>query len=282
MVSLTSRIALALLAPVAFLPSAHAQSLDFGVEGTTDEVRRGLSWSDGEVSASTDAYIGFAGLDASGRVAALRKSDRHANADVVADLALGKDWDLSGFTLRTEAIGHVFGGADASMNYAELGLGVRYSIGPLQVGANATYAPNQWAIGGDNLYVRANVLAGIPAFPVSVAASVGHTTGGADNVVRATRLRPVGDYTDWKLGLEYIQFPITVGLDYIGTDIDTSRPVASPFADLRHAGDRLVVFEHMFSRADLEVARSFDEQLFDHAVVDDHRETLPALAKAKT
>ncbi len=234
------RFGLAVLAATSCIPVVHAQSVDFGVEGTTDEVRRGLSWSDGEVSASADAYASFAGLDASVRIAALRESDRHANANVVADLALGKDWDVSGFTLRTEAIGHIFGGADAGMNYAELGLGARYSIGPLQVGANATYAPSQGAIGGDNLYVRANALAGIPAFPVSVAASVGFTTGDASDPLRAARLRPVGSYTDWKLGLEYNQFPITIGLDYTGTDIDTSRAVASSFADLRHAGDRVI------------------------------------------
>lgn len=235
-----SKFLTALVAAVGFVPTANAQSVDFGVEATSDEVRRGLSWSDGKVSASTDAYVGFAGLDASVRVAALRNAARHASADVVADFALGKDWDLSGFTVRTEAIGHVFGGADTNMNYAELGLGARYSIGPLEVGANAYYAPSQAAIGGDNLHLRGNALVGLPGFPVSVAASVGHTTGGANNPLRATRLRPVGNYTDWKAGLEFNQFPFTVGVDYIGTSIDTSLISISPFADLRNAGDRLV------------------------------------------
>lgn len=232
------------LASAALLASAgatgaHAQSIDVGVEATTDEVRRGLSWSDGEISASADAYVGFAGLDASLRFSALRESDRHANADVVADIALGKDWDMSGFTLRTEAVGHVFGGADANMNYAELGLGARYTLGPLQVGAGAYYAPSQSAIGGDNLYLRATALAGIPAFPVSVAASIGHTTGDTRDA-RSARLRPAGDYTDWKVGLEYNQFPFTVGIDYLGTDIDTAQAASSPFADISHAGDRVV------------------------------------------
>lgn len=217
----------------------HAQSIDAGMEVTTDEVRRGLSWSDGEVSASADASAGFAGVDAAVRFTALRKSDRHANADVVADLVIGKDWDVSGFTLRTEAIGHVFGGADSNMNYAEVRLGGSYTIGPLQVGAGAFYAPSQDAIGGDNLYLRATALAGIPAFPVTVAASVGRTTGDTKEA-RSARLRPAGDYTDWKVGLEYNQFPFTVGVDYLGTDIDTSRVVTSPFADLKHVGDRVV------------------------------------------
>ncbi|MBB4615824.1 TorF family putative porin [Novosphingobium taihuense] len=220
-------------------PAAQAQSVDVGVEATTDEVRRGLSWSDGEVSASADASVGFAGFDASVRVAALRKSDRHANADVVGDLAIGKDWNAGAITLRTEAIGHFFGGADIGADYGELGLGARYSIGPLQVRADAFYAPKQDAIGGDNLYLRGSANAGIPGIPISVSASLGYTTGDTQDS-RSARLRPAGDYADWRLGVEYNQFPFTIGLDYAGTDIDTSGITVSPYADLKHAGDRVL------------------------------------------
>lgn len=220
-------------------PGALAQTVDVGVEATTDEVRRGLSWSDGEISASADARAGFAGLDASVRMAMLRKSDRHANADLVADLTLGKDWDAGAFTIRTEAVGHVFGNADASMDYGEIGVGGRYSIGPLQIGAMAWYAPAQDNIGGDNLHLRATADAGLPGFPVSVFAAVGRTTGDTRDA-RSARLRPAGDYTDWKIGAEYNQFPFAIGVDYIGTDIDTGAISVSPFADLRHAGDRVV------------------------------------------
>lgn len=221
-------------------PQAQAQSVDAGVEATTDEVRRGLSWSDGEVSGSADARVGFGGFDASVRLAMLRKSDRHANADVVADLALGKDWDAGAFTLRTEAIGHVFSNADSNMNYGELGLGARYSIGPLQVGGMAWYAPKQDNIGGDNLHLRATADAGLPAFPVTVFGAVGYTTGDTRDA-RSARLRPAGDYTDWKIGAEYNQFPFTLGVEYVGTDIDTDNTVSvSPFADLKHAGDRVL------------------------------------------
>ncbi len=239
MAAFRSFTAAGLLACVAIAPVARAQSVDFGVEATTDEVRRGLSWSDGEVSASVDASAGFGGIDVAARVAMLRKSDRHADADVVGDIAVGKDWDLSGFTVRTEAIGHVFGNADVNMNYGELGLGARYSIGPLQVKADAFYAPSQGSIGGDNLYLRGSANVGIPAFPVTVAASVGYTTGDTKDA-RSARLRPAGDYADWRVGLEYNQFPFTIGVDYAGTDVDTSRVATSPFADLKHAGDRVL------------------------------------------
>lgn len=233
------RIGAAGLATWLACSAAQAQSVDFGVEATTDEVRRGLSWSDGEVSASADASVGFAGFDVAARVAMLRKSDRHADADVVGDIALGKDWELSGFTVRTEAIGHVFGNADVNMNYGELGLGARYSIGPLQVKADAFYAPSQGSIGGDNLYLRAGANFGVPVLPISVAASVGYTTGDTKDA-RSARLRPAGDYADWRVGLEYNQFPFTIGIDYAGTDVDTSRLATSQFADLKHAGDRVL------------------------------------------
>lgn len=220
-------------------PQALAQSVEVGVEATTDEVRRGLSWSDGEISASADASVGFAGLDASVRMAALRKSDRHANADVVGDVAIGKDWEAGAITLRTEAIGHFFGGADIGADYGEVGLGARYSIGPLQVRADAFYAPKQDAIGGDNLYLRGSANFGVPALPISLSASVGYTTGDTKDL-RSARLRPAGDYADWRLGVEYNQFPFTIGLDYAGTDIDTSSVSVSPYADLKHAGDRVL------------------------------------------
>ncbi|OYZ43484.1 MAG: hypothetical protein B7Y31_03810 [Novosphingobium sp. 16-62-11] len=221
-------------------PQVLAQSVDAGVEVTTDEVLRGLSWSDGEISASADARVGFGGFDAAVRVAMLRQSDRHADAEVVADLALGKDWAAGPFTLRTEALGHVFGNASSNMNYGELGLGARYSIGPLQLGTMAWYAPKQANIGGDNLHLRATADAGLPAFPVTVFGAVGYTTGDTRDADSA-RLRPAGDYTDWKIGAEYNQFPFTLGVEYVGTDIDTDNIVSvSPFADLKHAGDRVL------------------------------------------
>lgn len=221
-------------------PQAVAQSVDAGVEATTDEVRRGLSWSDGELSASADARASLAGFDASVRVSMLRQSDRHANADVVADLGLGKEWNAGAFTLRAEAVGHVFGNADAAMNYGEVGLGARYSIGPLQFGTMAWYAPKQDNIGGDNLHLRATADAGLPGFPITIYGAVGYTTGDMRDG-RSARLRPAGDYADWKIGAEFNRFPFTFGVDYVGTDIDTANTVSvSPFADLTHAGDRVL------------------------------------------
>ena len=226
----------AMLLPLA---PARAQSFDAGAEAASNEVRAGLSWSGGGASASADARIDAGPFDASLRVAALRGAPRHAGADVVADVALGRDWSLGAVTLRTEAIAHVFGGAAAAMDYGELALGARYGIGPLRVSATAWYAPSQSTIGGDNLHLRVAADAGLPGLPITLLASAGYTTG-SGNAPRAARLRPAGDYADWKLGAEYSRYPLTFGLDYTGTDIDPGVPVISPFAVPQDGADRII------------------------------------------
>ena len=218
---------------------ARARSVDAGIETASNEVRAGISWSGGRASASADARVDAGPFDASLRMTALRGAARHGGADVVADIALGRDWSLGAVTVRTEAIGHVFGGAAQGMDYGELALGARYGIGPLRLSATAWYAPVQSTIGGDNLHLRAAADAGLPGLPITLLASAGYTIG-SGNALRTARLRPNGDYADWKLGAEYSRYPLTFGLDYTGTDIAADRPTISPFADPAGGADRIV------------------------------------------
>lgn len=230
-------LALALaVAPVLAPFAAHAQ-VRAGVEATTDERRRGLSWSDDDPSISADAQADLTGFQAGARVVALRGSPRHAGADAVADLTLARSIDLSAFRLRASATGHFFAGAADGMDYWEGGADASYSLGPLQVEAGASLAPSQRAIGGSNLYVYAGVNAGIPATPVTLSAAIGHTSG-SDGRLYSDRLRPGGDYTDWRIGIEHTVFPLTLGLDYVGTD-RADRPV-TPIGDPRNDGNRLL------------------------------------------
>ncbi|WP_225206667.1 TorF family putative porin [Novosphingobium huizhouense] len=236
--------AILFLLPVAAGLAAPARAqvaLDGGIEAASDEIRRGIGWSDGEVTASADGKAGLKGFEAAVRVAALRGSQRHGGADAVGDLELAKSFATGGLTWRGAVIGHVFTGADRAMDYVELGLGTRYGIGPVDLGAGAVFAPSQRAIGGQNLYLHADARAGLPAFPVSLSAGVGYTTGSGSSP-RAARLRPGGDYADWRVGLEFTQFPFTLGVDYVGNDIDRAkaRSEPSPYADGRHVGDKVV------------------------------------------
>ncbi|WP_294257558.1 TorF family putative porin [uncultured Sphingomonas sp.] len=235
-------IAVATFAALAFPLAAQAQVLpkvSGGVELSTDESRRGLSWSENQLSASGDVSAGILGFDASARVAMVRESSRHAGADTVFDLEAGHGFDIGLFKLRGFVTGHVFTGAARAMDYVEVGADGRFSLGPLQLNGGATYAPDQGPIGGDNLYLHAGAAVGVPSTPFTVSGSVGHTTGSTDDI-RAARLRPTGDYTDWRIGVEHVSGPLTLGVDYVGTDIDTNRAVSSPYADLRHSGNRVL------------------------------------------
>lgn len=226
-------------AALASLSSAAAQDVSGGVELATDENRRGLSWSGGRAAASADAQASVGIVEASVRIATTRNSAAHAEADAVADLELGATTDAGPFRLRGHLTTHLFVGARNRMDYVELGARGSYSLGPLQLGIGAVYAPDQRAIGGDNLYLFASANAGVPRTPLSLSAALGRSSGSTDDPVRAARLRPLGNYTDWRLGMEYNQFPFTIGLDYIGTDF-ARRTSASPFAELGNSGDRVV------------------------------------------
>jgi hypothetical protein len=218
---------------------ALAQSFDAGAEAISNEVRAGISWSAGKASAAADARVDLAVADVSVRMAALRGSTRHAGADVVADLTVGRDWNVGAVTLRTEGTVHVFGGAAQNMDFGELALGARYGLGPVRLAATAWYAPRQSTIGGDNLHVRLAADAGLPGLPITLLASAGYTTG-SGNDLGAARLRPGGDYTDWKLGAEFTRYPLTFGLDYVGNAIARDLVTVSPFADLGSTGERVV------------------------------------------
>jgi hypothetical protein len=235
-----SRVALVCLSAVAFAAPALAQAgPTLEAEVASDENRRGISWSEGRIAPAASLRLDYGDLALGVRVAATRDSARHAGAEAVADVEVGYLADAGPLQLEARAIGHFFTGSAIGADYGEVAIGAGYSLGPARVTARATYAPNQHAIGGDNLYLAAGASLGIPATPFTVSAGVGRTTGSTDDPLRAARLRPTGDYTDWRIGLEHITGPLLIGIDYVGTDIDQRRP-ALPLADLRHSGDRLV------------------------------------------
>lgn len=224
----------------AALPALAQSGLGANVELATDERRRGISWSDGALSpaASVRASVPL-GLDLDARVTGTRGDPRHGGADAVFDLTGGFSREIGGgLRLNGFATGHLFAGAAERFDYVELGLGGSFALGPAEVGVDARYAPDQRAIGGDNLWVGARARLGVPATPFTLHALVGRSTGGVDDPRRAARLRPGGDYTDWALGVDHITGPISLGVTYTGTDIGTV--VDSPFANPRHTGDKVI------------------------------------------
>lgn len=235
------RVARTTLASLLLLaaPAAAQSTLSGGVEIASDERRRGLSWSDGDAVVSADLAGGIAGLDASARIVATRGARRHDGADAVADLALGKRWQAGAITLDGGGIAHLFAGAGRRMDYGELSASAQYSYAIALIRAGIDWAPPQAAIGGSVVHLHAGISAGLPGTPLTLSAAIGRSMG-TGNGARAQRLRPGGDYTDWRVGVEHVRDRITLGLDYSGTDIPEMLPGATRLADVRNSGDRVM------------------------------------------
>jgi len=228
-----------LLAAALLLPgvAAPAFAQDDGgpsasVEVASDERRRGLSWSNGDpvlrASVSVPVVDGLA-LDAV--AVSLWGSRRHGGADGVIDLRAGYTRQIGGWSLTADATYHAFPGA-SGQDYAELGVSAGFLIGPANIGAFARYAPRQGAIGGDNLYLGAEALLGIPGTPLTVSGHVGRSSGSIRDPLRAWRLRPDGHYWDHGVALDYRQGQWMAGLRYANSSIDSGAS--------NHAGATLV------------------------------------------
>lgn len=209
----------------------------FGLEVTSDQRRRGLSWSDGRPTAEASISVpaGEAVTLAAGATA-LRDSRRHGGADVGVDLAAHVDQDVGLARLSGGVTGHVFLGA-SQLSYVEIDGGVSQSLGPAQLSLGASYAPPQDAIGGDNLYLHAGLDMGLPGTPLSFYGRIGRSSGSADDPVRARRLRPDNHYWDHAIGVDYLAGPFALGLRYSATTIEAA-DAGQAYMD-RHHGARL-------------------------------------------
>ena len=232
-------MAAALVALTAAMPAAAQVSLGAGVDAATDERRRGLGWSGGDASIGADVQARTGIFEARARVSALRGSVRHGGADAVTDLQIAAGWDFGPIRARAKAVQHLFSGTTGKTDYAEAGVDASYSLGPAQVSAGAWWAPDQAAIGGSNLYLYATGNVGIPATPLTLVGAIGRSSGHVDDPQRAARLRPAGRYTDWQVGVEHVTGPLTLALDYVGTDVDEDA-VVSAFGDRRNSGDKIL------------------------------------------
>ena len=211
--------------PLALLLLASASptvAASIGVEASTDLRRRGISWSDGTPALEAFAAIPIsAGLSLQAGAATLRASPRHGGADLLLNGALRYTHQSDAWTFWAEVQGLGFAGASAQ-NFAQLRANVARGIGPLQLQASADWAPSQSAIGGSNVYLAARVTTGIPGTPVSVGASIGRSLGSDDRTGRAQRLRPGGNYTDYRLDADYINGALALGASLTTTSINAA------------------------------------------------------------
>lgn len=233
-IKMRGALACAILACASAVP-AHAQYADqltATVEAASDERRRGLSWSDGEpVLRGTVSIPVIEGLSLDAAAVSLLGSDRHDGANAVVDLGSSYVRQVGGWRLTAEGRYHMFPGA-SGQGYGEVGAGAGFLIGPASVDLNASYAPRQSSIGGDNLYLAASTAVGIPGTPLTLLARIGRSSGDVRDPARATRLRPDGGYWDHGISIDYLKGRWFAGLRYANSSID------GPGS--RHAGATLI------------------------------------------
>ncbi|WP_159981864.1 MULTISPECIES: TorF family putative porin [unclassified Novosphingobium] len=222
---------------------AQAQTAaSVSLEAETDHRERGLSWSDGKPALSASVTIPVTydlALDVEGLT--LRDSARHGGADLGLTIAPRYTVSKAGWDFTAGARGHVFVGR-AGTSYVEVTGDVSHTIGPVQLAVGAAFAPSQGAIGGHNLYLDAAASISIPGTPMTVYGGIGRTSGSSSDDARALRLRPGGNYTDHRLGIEHTASNLAVGLRYSDTSISQRRvDPLSPWYD-RHFGARVVAY----------------------------------------
>ena len=211
--------------PVEALPAGRT-GLDVSGELSllSDYRFRGVSRSDEDPALQAQLTIShYSGLYAGARGTTLKGLDSFRLRDpafqdlgeVEVDLYAGYRADLGqGFDLDAGLLYYLFAGGDGATDYVETYASLSYLIGPVYATVGAKYAPDQRAIGDeDMLYLFGQVDFTVPFRPWSFSAQLGHQDWGR-----------YGSYWNWSLGVEHqLQIegvPDTyVGLRYVDTDL---------------------------------------------------------------
>lgn len=136
---------------------------------------------------------------------------RYGGARVEVDLYAGWRGSLGPADVDLGGTVYLYPGGDG-VNYGEIYGFVGKTIGPAELRTGVIYAPSQNNIGGtDNLYLVSEARVGVPGTPVTVTGSFGYEDGALGG--------PDGDKWDWSLGGEYVWKSVTLGLQYVDTDI---------------------------------------------------------------
>ena len=146
-----------------------------------------------------------------------------AGSDQEIDLIAGWKKDFSGTTLDLGVLYYYYpGSGGANTDFAEPYVSVSHTFGPVTGKVTANYAFKQKAltVGAgkeDNLYLAADLSAGIPDTGLTVSGHFGHSFGPS--------YLTIGDeYSDWNVGVAYTWKNLTFGVQYVDTDGDFITP----------------------------------------------------------
>lgn len=203
-------------------PAAEASPITFtGTAAFTTDYRfRGVSLSDRDIAgqasitATTSAGI-FASIWGSTiePVGAYfdNDGDFHNGSEQEIDLTLGYSHAFGAITPTIGAIYYVYPGGK-NVSYFEPFVSVAAGLGPVALTVGANYAPDQDNTSRDNIYVYGLASYGIKDSPITVKGSIGYEDGYFD-------YGSSGKF-DYMVGVDAKYKFLTLGLQYIGNDLD--------------------------------------------------------------
>jgi len=208
---------------------------------TTDYRFRGLSQSDKKVAAQSTVNVNHeSGLYAGVWTSTIDdQTSLPGYGDVEVDLYGGYTKTLeSGVGFDVGLLYYFYasapnrlGGADNDTDFFEPYASVNYTLGPVNVKVGGNYAwSGQSGLGDDDsLYLYSNVSASIPTTPIKLLGHIGRSKG----ALGAFNLDADDDsYLDWSLGAEVSQKGFTLGVQYVDTDITSTRLGGKQFNSL--------------------------------------------------
>lgn len=184
---------------------------------------RGVSQSDEDPALQGSLTVSRGGFYAGAFASTVNGFGEKGGADAEVDLYAGYRTDLGGgFNLDGGLLYYAFPGSEGGdFGFFEPYASLSGTLGPVTATLGAAYAPDQAALAGDNLYLRADLDGAVPFTPVTVRAHLGRSTGAG------TPFTPAADYTDWSIGADYVLGPATLGLRYVDTDLSGAQARAS-------------------------------------------------------
>ena len=202
----------------------------------TDYRFRGVSLSDRDIAgqASITATSSF-GLFASiwgSTIEPIGATATSNGAEQEIDLTVGFSKTFGNITPTVGVVGYFYpGGKDVA--YYETFAALASTLGPVALTVGFNYAPDQENTATDNSYVYGLVSVGIPDSPITLKASVGYEDGFFDY--------GSGGKVDYMVGVDAKYKFLTLGLQYIGNDLDRAVTGGSGTTLGHNAKDGIVV-----------------------------------------
>lgn len=226
-------------------------AVDGSIGVVSDYRFRGVSQSDGDVSALGGVTARHGGAYLGVWAARVAGFGRAGGAEMALDLRGGVELPLGNGVVDVGATWYLHPGGTATADFIEPFVRLRGTLGPVFLLGGVAWAPPQRALGnwagtaesragdrGDNLYLWGDGAVAVIGTPVTVRLHVGRSWGSDGVGPNGYALAPTGGYWDWRVGADYVVGPVTLGLDYVDTDIGDA--VLPGFRGRDLAGGRLL------------------------------------------